>query len=65
LNILSKNNCQNPCSQTHGYIALLGSDDQSWGWNLVDNHLLHNGDSQGNYPMLNNAPKYQVIESNQ
>ncbi|KZS13897.1 F-box/SPRY domain-containing protein 1 [Daphnia magna] len=45
--------------QTHGYIALLGSDDQSWGWNLVDNHLLHNGDSQGNYPMLNNAPKYQ------
>ena len=47
--------------QTHGYIALLGSDDQSWGWNLVDNHLLHNGDSQGNYPMLNNAPKYQVI----
>lgn len=46
--------------QTHGYIALLGSDDQSWGWNLVDNHLLHNGDSQGNYPMLNNAPKYQV-----
>nr|SVE73662.1 EOG090X092A [Daphnia atkinsoni] len=47
--------------QTHGYIALLGSDDQSWGWNLVDNHLLHNGDSQGNYPMLNNAPKYQVV----
>lgn len=46
--------------QTHGYIALLGSDEQSWGWNLVDNHLLHNGDSQGNYPMLNNAPKYQV-----
>ena len=33
---------------------------QSWGWNLVDNHLLHNGDSQGNYPQLNNAPKYQV-----
>ena len=35
---------------------------QSWGWNLVDNHLLHNGDSQGNYPQLNNAPKYQVKE---
>ena len=34
---------------------------QSWGWNLVDNHLLHNGDSQGNYPQLNNAPKYQVL----
>lgn len=46
--------------QCHGYVALLGSDDQSWGWNLVDNHLLHNGDSQGNYPLLNNAPKYQV-----
>ncbi|KAJ8867955.1 hypothetical protein PR048_031764 [Dryococelus australis] len=45
--------------QCHGYVALLGSDDQSWGWNLVDNHLLHNGDSQGNYPLLNNAPKYQ------
>ena len=48
-------------TQCHGYVALLGSDDQSWGWNLVDNHLLHNGDSQGNYPKLNNAPKYQVI----
>nr|CAG4646393.1 EOG090X092A [Macrothrix elegans] len=48
--------------QSHGYIALLGSDDQSWGWNLVDNHLLHNGDSKGNYPLLNNAPKYQVGE---
>ena len=46
--------------QCHGYMALLGSDDQSWGWNLVDNHLLHNGDCQGNYPLLNNAPKYQV-----
>ena len=46
--------------QNQGYVALLGSDSQSWGWNLVDNHLLHNGDSQGNYPLLNNAPKYQV-----
>lgn len=46
--------------QCHGYVALLGADDQSWGWNLVDNHLLHNGDAQGNYPLLNNAPKYQV-----
>lgn len=44
------------------YVALLGSDDQSWGWNLVDNHLLHNGDAHGNYPLLNNAPKYQVGE---
>lgn len=46
--------------QCHGYVALLGSDDQSWGWNLVENHLLHNGDAQGGYPLLNNAPKYQV-----
>ena len=46
--------------QVSGYVALLGSDNQSWGWNLVENHLLHNGDSQGNYPLLNNAPKYQV-----
>lgn len=44
----------------HGYVALLGSDEHSWGWNLVDNHLLHNGDAQGNYPLLNNAPKYQA-----
>lgn len=39
-----------------------GSDDQSWGWNLVDNHLLHNGETQGSYPRLNNAPKYQMGE---
>jgi F-box protein 45 len=43
-----------------GYIALLGKDDQSWGWNLVENVLLHNGDSQGHYPLINNAPRYQV-----
>lgn len=48
--------------QCHGYVALLGSDENSWGWNIVDNHLLHNGDSQGNYPLLNNPPKYQVGE---
>lgn len=48
--------------QCHGYVALLGADDQSWGWNLVDNHLLHNGDAIGSYPLLNNAPKYQVGE---
>ncbi|ELU05519.1 hypothetical protein CAPTEDRAFT_20741 [Capitella teleta] len=45
-----------------GYVALLGNNNQSWGWNLVDNHLLHNGDCQGNYPLLNNAPKYQCGE---
>lgn len=48
--------------QCPGYVALLGSDEQSWGWNLVDNHLLHNGDALGSYPLLNNAPKYQVGE---
>lgn len=48
--------------QNQGYMALLGQDSNSWGWNLVDNHLLHNGNSQGNYPLLNNAPKYQVGE---
>lgn len=49
--------------QCHGYVALMGADRESWGWNLVDNHLLHNGDTQGNYPQLNNAPIYQVISS--
>lgn len=48
--------------QNQGYMALLGHDSNSWGWNLVDNHLLHNGNAQGNYPLLNNAPKYQVGE---
>lgn len=43
-------------------MALLGRDTESWGWNLVDNHLLHNNNTQGNYPLLNNAPKYQVGE---
>lgn len=47
--------------QCHGYAPLLGWDDQSWGWNLVDNYLLHNGDA-GNFPLLTNAPKYQVGE---
>ncbi|CAG5021988.1 unnamed protein product [Parnassius apollo] len=48
--------------QCQGYVGLLGSDEQSWGWNLVDNHLLHNGETQGHYPRLNNCPKYQVGE---
>lgn len=46
--------------QCQGYVGLLGSDQQSWGWNLVDNNLLHNGETQGHYPRLNNCPKYQV-----
>ncbi|CAJ0580655.1 unnamed protein product, partial [Mesorhabditis spiculigera] len=45
-----------------GYIPLLGSDDQSWGWNLVDNNLLHNGQSLGIYPAVNNPAKYMVGE---
>ncbi len=48
--------------QCQGYVGLLGSDDQSWGWNLVDNNLLHNGEVDGNFPQCNNAPKYQVAE---
>lgn len=43
-----------------GYLPLLGSDDQSWGWNLVDNTLMHNGEQLGVYPRANNPPKYQV-----
>lgn len=46
--------------QCQGYVGLLGSDEYSWGWNLVDNILLHNGENQGEYPLLNNSPKYQV-----
>ncbi|XP_032887534.1 F-box/SPRY domain-containing protein 1 isoform X1 [Amblyraja radiata] len=48
--------------QCQGYVALLGGDDQSWGWNLVDNNLLHGGDSAGSFPQCNNAPKYQIGE---
>ncbi|MBZ3887743.1 F-box/SPRY domain-containing protein 1 [Sciurus carolinensis] len=48
--------------QCQGYVALLGSDEQSWGWNLVDNNLLHNGDVNGSFPQCNNAPKYQIGE---
>lgn len=48
--------------QCQGYVGLLGSDDQSWGWNLVDNNLLHNGEVNGNFPQCNNAPKYQIGE---
>ncbi|CAD6188326.1 unnamed protein product [Caenorhabditis auriculariae] len=45
-----------------GYVALLGSDDQSWGWNLVDNVLMHNAQSLGVYPSTNNPPKYEMGE---
>uniref|UniRef100_A0A915B6X7 F-box/SPRY domain-containing protein 1 n=1 Tax=Parascaris univalens TaxID=6257 RepID=A0A915B6X7_PARUN len=45
-----------------GYVALLGSDDQSWGWNLVDNQLMHNNAQISPYPRVNNPPKYQMGE---
>lgn len=48
--------------QASGYVPLLGSNCESWGWNLVDNHLLHNGDCHGSFPLQNNAPKYQTGE---
>lgn len=45
-----------------GYMPLLGSDDQSWGWNLVDNVLFHNNEQVNLYPHTNNPAKYQVGE---
>lgn len=50
------------CMQASGYIPLLGSSCHSWGWNLVENQLVHDGESQGSYPLHNNAPKYQTGE---
>lgn len=46
--------------QCNGYVTLIGSNEYSWGWNLVENNLLHKGNTCGNYPMLVNAPKYEV-----
>ncbi len=49
--------------QCPGYLPLLGSDDQGWGWNLVDNTLLHNGENKGQFPEQRTEqkpPKYQV-----
>ncbi|CAB3258881.1 unnamed protein product [Arctia plantaginis] len=48
--------------QCSGYVGLLGSDTKGWGWNIVDNHLLHNGASLGRYPLLANFPKYKSGE---
>lgn len=45
-----------------GYHPLLGSDDQSWGWNLVNGNLQHNGEVLCTYPRRNNAPKYKIGE---
>jgi F-box protein 45 len=46
--------------RAQGYVPLLGQDENSWGWNLVENSLLHAGDSHGNFPLTSNAPRYQV-----
>lgn len=49
--------------QASGYVPLLGSSGgQSWGWNLVDNSLVHDGEVLGSFPLHNNAPKYQTGE---
>ena len=36
--------------QDRGYISLVGNNLYSWGWNLVDNLLYHNGRSNGKFP---------------
>lgn len=46
--------------QCNGYVALIGNNEHSWGWNLVENNLIHKGRLCGSYPMLPNAPKYEV-----
>ena len=55
--------CKSAPVQSQGYVPLLGNDDESWGWNLVDNLLLHNGDGRGTYPLVNNLPSYQACAS--
>ena len=50
--------------QCAGYHPLVGGDSNSWGWNLVDNQLMHRGVSNGIYPPINNPPKYQVSFKN-
>lgn len=47
--------------QCNGYVPLIGNDEHSWGWNLVENVLIHKGDSCRAYPEIPNAPKYEVI----
>lgn len=62
LNTVFKSIYRHAALHCPGYLALIGSDDQSWGWNLVDNTVVHNGEILGKYPrLLNNTPKYQVI----
>jgi len=42
-----------------GYKPLLGSSNQSWAWNLVDNYLFHDGSRRNRYPTCNNANSSQ------
>ena len=44
-------------------MALIGSDNQTFGYNLVDNSLLHDGKRIGDFPRLKNAAKYSIGES--
>lgn len=46
--------------QCNGYVPLVGSNENSWGWNLAENNLIHKGELCGSYPLLANAPKYEV-----
>ena len=46
--------------QCSGYVPLLGIDRESWGWNIVDNILVHDGENIGNYPYFSNSLKCQV-----
>ncbi|KAH9388340.1 F-box/SPRY domain-containing protein 1 [Tyrophagus putrescentiae] len=46
--------------QAAGYVPLIGSNVHSWGWNLVENSLVHGGHCTGAYPRLANAPRYQT-----
>ncbi|XP_065207772.1 F-box/SPRY domain-containing protein 1 [Planococcus citri] len=48
--------------QCNGYVPLIGNNEYSWGWNLVENNLMHKGKLCGSYPLLPNAPKYEVDE---
>jgi len=46
--------------QCNGYVPLVGSNENSWGWNLAENNLVHKSELCGSYPLLVNAPKYEV-----
>ncbi|VVC25846.1 Concanavalin A-like lectin/glucanase domain,SPRY domain,F-box domain,B30.2/SPRY domain [Cinara cedri] len=45
-----------------GFVSLLGIDKFSWGWNITNNILVHNGIEQSSYPLKYNVPKYQSGE---